>query len=679
MTKIKKILIANRGEIACRVMKTCRKMGIASVAVYSDADRKALHVRMADEAVHIGASPAAESYLVIDKIIAACKSSGADAVHPGYGFLSENPDFVRACVNAGITFIGPSPESMEAMGLKDAAKKLMEKAGVPVTPGYHGKDQSPKLLKAKAGMIGYPVLIKAVAGGGGKGMRKVDAADDFDDALASCMREANSAFGDDRVLIEKYILSPRHIEVQVFGDTHGNVVHMYERDCSLQRRHQKVIEEAPAPGMTEDVRAAMTKAAVEAAKAVNYVGAGTVEFIVDGSGKLRSDGFWFMEMNTRLQVEHPVTEMITGLDLVELQIRVAQGEELPKQEDIKMDGHAVEARIYAEDPANDFLPSIGKIWCFDDTDWRSNGEDEGGYRIDPGLDIKAEVSIYYDPMIAKIIGFAMDRHAAIDNAAYGIDEAEISGLKTNTAFLVNCLRHQNFLDGKIHTGFLPENMEELIGIDVESCNEVYGLAALYVLMQYDNPQNHPKTPFNTLDGWRPNANTRTSFTFLRKGTPIQVDVLSVEEDMFAKLQVNGNEVFTISLAPLTDAQTGSLDKTLRTSLNLYGAWAYKFNDDHISLFRKGVAVKVMLPKFDSSSNTSGGNAVSAPMPGKIIAVNAQVGDSVKAGDKLIIMEAMKMEMSLEAPRDGVVAAVHTSTDVLVSDGEILLELEEDNK
>ena len=323
--------MANRGEIACRVMKTCRKMGIATVAVYSDADRKALHVRMADESVHIGPSPAIESYLVIDKIITAAKDTGADAIHPGYGFLSENPAFVRACQKAKITFIGPAAESMEAMGLKDAAKKLMDDAGVPITPGYHGKDQDPKLLKAKAGMIGYPVLIKAVAGGGGKGMRKVEAEEDFDAMLASCQREAKSSFDNDDVLIEKYIQSPRHIEVQVFGDTHGNVVHMFERDCSLQRRHQKVIEEAPAPGMTDAVRKAMTDAAIEAAKAVNYVGAGTVEFIVDGSGKLRKDGFWFMEMNTRLQVEHPVTEMITGLDLVELQIRVAQGEKLPKQ------------------------------------------------------------------------------------------------------------------------------------------------------------------------------------------------------------------------------------------------------------------------------------------------------------------------------------------------------------
>ena len=361
MSKISKILIANRGEIACRVIKTARKMGIRTVAVYSDADAKALHVRMADEAVHIGPSPAAESYLVIDKIIEACKKTGADAVHPGYGFLSENPDFARRLKKEKITFIGPAAESMEAMGLKDAAKDLMIKAGVPVTPGYQGDNQDPEFLKKQAGEIGYPVLIKAVAGGGGKGMRKVDNAEDFIDALASCQREAKSSFGNDIVLIEKYITSPRHIEVQVFGDTHGNVVHMFERDCSLQRRHQKVIEEAPAPGMTDKVRTAMTTAAVNAAKAVNYVGAGTVEFIVDGSGALREEGFWFMEMNTRLQVEHPVTEMITGLDLVELQIRVAQGEKLPPQKDIAMNGHAVEARLYAEDPANDFPAECGTI------------------------------------------------------------------------------------------------------------------------------------------------------------------------------------------------------------------------------------------------------------------------------------------------------------------------------
>src|SRR5438132_35237 len=360
---IKSLLIANRGEIACRVIRTARRLGVRTVAVYSDADAKALHVRMADEAVHIGASPARESYLCGDRIIEAAKSTGAEAIHPGYGFLSENADFAQAVIDAGLIWVGPKPASIRAMGLKDAAKKLMAEAGVPVTPGYLGEDQDSKRLKQEADAIGYPVLIKAVAGGGGKGMRRVDAPGEFDDALDSAKREAASAFGDDRVLIEKYILSPRHIEVQVFGDSHGNVVHLFERDCSLQRRHQKVIEEAPAPGMDVETRAAVCGAAVRAAQAVNYENAGTIEFIADGSEGLRADGIWFMEMNTRLQVEHPVTEMVTGLDLVEWQLRVAAGEPLPlAQDEIRLTGHAVEARLYAENPAGGgFLPSTGRL------------------------------------------------------------------------------------------------------------------------------------------------------------------------------------------------------------------------------------------------------------------------------------------------------------------------------
>ena len=358
---INKLLIANRGEIACRVIRSARQMGIATVAVYSDADAKAVHVKMADEAVHIGPSPARESYLVAERIIKAARDTGADAIHPGYGFLSENAGFARECARNGIIFVGPSPEAIEAMGLKDRAKALMEKAGVPVTPGYHGDNQDPAFLQKQADEIGYPVLIKAVAGGGGKGMRKVDKAGDFAAALDSCKREAASSFGDENVLIEKYITSPRHIEVQVFGDSHGNVIHLFERDCSLQRRHQKVLEEAPAPGMSEDVREAMCSAAVRAAQAVNYAGAGTVEFIVDGSGALRTDGFYFMEMNTRLQVEHPVTEMVTGLDLVRLQLEVAAGGHVPPQEAVTLSGHAVEARLYAEDPSTGFLPSTGVL------------------------------------------------------------------------------------------------------------------------------------------------------------------------------------------------------------------------------------------------------------------------------------------------------------------------------
>ena len=663
---MKKILIANRGEIACRVIKTARKMGIATVAVYSDADRKALHVRMADEAVHIGPSPAVESYLVIEKIINAAKDTGAVAIHPGYGFLSENPDFVRACEKAGITFIGPSAESMEAMGLKDAAKKLMDAAGVPITPGYHGEDQSPKLLKAKAGMIGYPVLIKAVAGGGGKGMRKVEAEADFEAALASCQREAKSSFGNDDVLIEKYIQSPRHIEVQVFGDTHGNVVHMFERDCSLQRRHQKVIEEAPAPGMTDTVRKAMTDAAIQAAKAVNYVGAGTVEFIVDGSGKLRTDGFWFMEMNTRLQVEHPVTEMITGLDLVELQIHVAQGEKLPKQKDIKMEGHAVEARLYAEDPANDFLPSIGRITCFDSESWKS-GDDE--YRVDTGVEQDDTISIHYDPMVAKVITLAETRSEAIENLKFLIDEAEVTGIKTNSAFLYRCLSHKQFLSEQLSTHFIPSHLASLLPPDLCKEDEVYGLAALFYEQKYKEKKD---TPFRNQDGWRLNGTKNQKYYFIKNGKSISVKVIQ-KNDRTTLISVDGK--------PSIEYRFGTEDTSLANedALNHYSSWAYKIYDDHVSLYRKGQFIRVETETFGSNNSVLSSNALTAPMPGKIIAVKAKAGDSVKAGDPLIIMEAMKMEMTLEAPRDGVVAEVTTEVDALVTDGEMILSLEQIEK
>src|SRR5438270_2905836 len=431
---ITSLLIANRGEIACRVIRTARRLGIRTVAVYSDADAKALHVRQADEAVHIGPSPARESYLRGDKIIAAAKQTGAEAIHPGYGFLSENADFAEAVIDAGLIWVGPKPAGIRAMGLKDAAKKLMAEAGVPVTPGYLGEAQDPKRLKKEAGAVGYPVLIKAVAGGGGKGMRRVDAPGEFDAALGGAKREAANAFGDDRVLIEKYILSPRHIEVQVFGDSHGNVVHLFERDCSLQRRHQKVIEEAPAPGMDEVTRDAVCGAAVRAAQAVNYENAGTIEFIADASEGLRADRIWFMEMNTRLQVEHPVTEEITGQDLVEWQLRVASGEPLPKKQDeLSINGHAIEARLYAEDPAKGFLPSVGRLDYLSIEGLGSDGDfyegiagggfigREGGVPVTPRLDTGVEqgdsVSAFYDPMIAKLIVHAETRDAAIDYLA----------------------------------------------------------------------------------------------------------------------------------------------------------------------------------------------------------------------------------------------------------------------
>ena len=451
---ISSLLIANRGEIACRVIRTARRLGIRTVAVYSDADAKALHVRMADEAVHIGPSPARESYLVGETIIAAAQATGAEAIHPGYGFLSENADFAQAVIDAGLIWVGPKPDSIRAMGLKDAAKKLMADAGVPVTPGYLGEDQDPKRLKKEAGAIGYPVLIKAVAGGGGKGMRRVDDAKGFDDALDSAKREAASAFGDDRVLIEKYILSPRHIEVQVFGDSHGNVVHLFERDCSLQRRHQKVIEEAPAPGMDAETREAVCGAAVRAAQAVNYEGAGTIEFIADASEGLKADRIWFMEMNTRLQVEHPVTEEITGQDLVEWQLRVASGEKLPKtQDELTINGHAIEARLYAEDPAKGFLPSVGKLDHFD-------LGDEG--RIETGVEEGDAISPFYDPMIAKLIAWGEDRDAVIDGLASMLDKVEVWPVRTNAAFLFNALVEPDFGDARIDTGFIEKHLDELV-------------------------------------------------------------------------------------------------------------------------------------------------------------------------------------------------------------------------
>jgi 3-methylcrotonyl-CoA carboxylase alpha subunit len=463
----KKILIANRGEIACRVVRTARRMGIATVAVYSEADANARHVRLADEAVPIGPAAARESYLVIDRIIEAARSSGALAIHPGYGFLSENEAFAEACERAGLVFIGPSVAAIRAMGSKSAAKALMEKAGVPLTPGYHGDDQDPAHLKVEADRIGYPVLIKASAGGGGKGMRRVDRADDFDAALVSCKREAKSSFGDDQVLVEKYVLKPRHIEIQVFGDTHGNVVHLFERDCSVQRRHQKVLEEAPAPGMTESRRAAMGEAAVEAAKAVGYVGAGTVEFIANQDGS-----FYFMEMNTRLQVEHPVTEMITGLDLVEWQLRVADGQPLPlRQDQLTIAGHALEARIYAEDPDKGFLPSTGRLLHL------ASPQESEHVRVDTGVDEGDSITPFYDPMIAKLIVWGHDRRAALATMHRALAQYRIVGVANNVAFLDRLVGTRSFADADLDTGLIEREHAVLFPAAAAAPRDVWLVAA----------------------------------------------------------------------------------------------------------------------------------------------------------------------------------------------------------
>ena len=619
---IKSLLIANRGEIACRIIRTARRMGIRTVAVYSDADAKALHVRMADEAVHIGPSPARESYLVGEKIIAAAKAAKAKAIHPGYGFLSENADFAQAVIDAGLIWVGPKPDSIRAMGLKDAAKKLMSEAGVPVTPGYLGEDQDPKRLKKEADAIGYPVLIKAVAGGGGKGMRRVDAGKDFDDALESCKREAASSFGDDRVLIEKYILSPRHIEVQVFGDQHGNVVHLFERDCSLQRRHQKVIEEAPAPGMDEATREAVCSAAVRAAKAVNYEGAGTIEFIADASDGLRGDRIWFMEMNTRLQVEHPVTEEITGQDLVEWQLRVASGEKLPKtQDELSINGWAIEARLYAEDPAKGFLPSVGPLDHFD------LGEDG---RIETGVEEGDAISPFYDPMIAKLVARGEDRAEAIGELAAILDEVEVWPVNTNAGFLFNAILQPEFGRAEIDTGFIERHIEDLVP-DAEPDDAIWRGAAAIALAIDEH-----EDPLAGLVGFRLNASERTNVALGRAG---EFRSVSPEEGVFAAVSGFRDEERVVAF--------------------------YEGNTYEFGLVARG--------------NVAGGGAssgtISAPMPGKVTAVEVFAGGKVVKGQRLLTLEAMKMEHGMTAPFDGTVAELSASAGAQVSEGAVLARIE----
>jgi len=633
---ITSLLIANRGEIACRVIRTARRMGIRTVAVYSDADAKALHVRMADEAVHIGPSPARESYLRGDKIIAAAKATGAEAIHPGYGFLSENADFAQAVMDAGLIWVGPKPESIRAMGLKDAAKKLMAEAGVPVTPGYLGEDQDPVRLKKEADAIGYPVLIKAVAGGGGKGMRRVDDARGFDDALDSAKREAVSSFGDDRVLIEKYITSPRHIEVQVFGDSHGNVVHLFERDCSLQRRHQKVIEEAPAPGMDAETREAVCGAAVRAAKAVNYENAGTIEFIADASEGLRADRIWFMEMNTRLQVEHPVTEEITGVDLVEWQLRVASGEKLPKtQDELSITGHAIEARLYAEDPAKGFLPSVGRLEAFNLTGYQC--------RVETGYEAGDFVSPFYDPMLAKLITHAETRGEAADSLAHACATALVWPVRTNNYFLSRALSDDQFLKGDVDTGFIERNLVELTQArpPEEKVLEV-GVASL--MRRSTNPtveahrRDLDRDPFPGVVGLRLNAPAVNSIRARVDGV---VQQLPIPE--------SGHTVWNI--AYVSDGVVVS-------------------NDD-------GQLVHFALDASRGTGTSHGlhDGEIEAPMPGKVTAVEVKKGAKVEKGQRLLTLEAMKMEHALTAPFDGTIAELNATPGAQVTEGQLLVKIQ----
>ena len=610
---IKSLLIANRGEIACRVIRTAKKLGIRTIAVYSDADAQALHVRHADEAVHIGPSPTRESYLVGEKILAAAKQTGAEAIHPGYGFLSENAEFAQAVMDAGLVWVGPNPSSITAMGLKDAAKKLMAEAGVPVTPGYMGEDQDPDFLAGEAEKIGYPVLIKAVAGGGGKGMRLVEKAGDFKDALASCQREAASSFGNDHVLIEKFIQRPRHIEVQVFGDKHGNVVHLFERDCSLQRRHQKVIEEAPAPGMDEATRAELCASAVRAAKAVDYVGAGTIEFIADASEGLRADRIWFMEMNTRLQVEHPVTEEVTGIDLVEWQLRAASGEPIPAaQEDLSINGWAMEARLYAEDPAKGFLPSIGTLELL------QFGHAKGG-RIDTGVYQGAEVSPFYDPMIAKVIAHGASRAEAIDRLGEMLAGSAVWPVKTNASFLVKALEHPEFVSGDVDTGLIGRDGEAMAEPPSPSQDALESAVMKLV-------------PSRGVPGFRLNAPPVMKAHFLLDDEPIEVELVGEG-----------------AASPAASALVTEKGQ----------AWL-------LTPFRK-----------EGSHTAASTGAILAPMPGKVIAVEVSEGDTVTMGQKLLTLEAMKMEHTLTAPFDGVVAELNATAGAQVQVEALLARIEEE--
>lgn len=668
MTKLlfNKILIANRGEIACRIMRSASAMGIRTVAVYSDADAHAMHVRLADEAYHIGPAPAAESYLIGENILAVAKENGVDAIHPGYGFLSENADFADACKANDIVFIGPSGDAIRAMGLKGAAKKLMVEAGVPVVPGYHGDNQDPVHLKAEADKIGYPVLIKAVAGGGGKGMRLVERQQDFEENLASAKREGENSFGNDIVLIEKYITKPRHIEIQVFADNHGDAVHLFERDCSLQRRHQKVVEEAPAPDMPEDMRAAMGDAAVRAAKAISYSGAGTIEFIVDSRDGLSKDGFYFMEMNTRLQVEHPVTEMITGVDLVDWQIRVAADEALPlTQDDLTIKGHAVEVRLYAEDPAKNFMPQTGVLTCF-------RIEEAPGLRLETGVDEGDEVSIYYDPMIAKLVTHGDTRDEALRRMANAIRGTRLSGLKSNLSFLLACVENQAFLDGDIDTDFIEKHMETLQPNDGISREDIALMALAHVKQRGARAENEamrsndPFSPWNDQGGWRSNLTYKEPLSFMIEG-----------EDNITVFITPDGEGYSIEIKDETFVVEGAMDFNGELDADINGKEVMatiNMTEGTISLMRDGytAALTLVSQTGDADENAEGPGALLAPMPGRILEVLVANGDTVKHEQPLVIMEAMKMEYTLKAPKSGVIENLGVAQDDQVADGGLIL-------
>ncbi|MBI5277550.1 MAG: acetyl/propionyl/methylcrotonyl-CoA carboxylase subunit alpha [Burkholderiales bacterium] len=657
-----KILIANRGEIACRVASTARRLGIRTVAVYSDADQNAKHVAACDEAVHIGGSAPKDSYLRWERIIEAAQATGAQAVHPGYGFLSENEAFATACAEAGLVFIGPPASAIQAMGLKAESKQLMERAGVPLVPGYHGSDQDPALLRSEANRIGYPVLIKASAGGGGKGMRAVEKAEDFDAALASCQREARNSFGDQAVLVEKYVQRPRHIEIQVFGDTQGNYVSLFERDCSVQRRHQKVLEEAPAPGMTAQMRREMGEAAVSAARAVKYVGAGTVEFIVEQREGAMS--FYFMEMNTRLQVEHPVTEAITGLDLVEWQLRVAAGEPLPKKQDeLAIMGHAIEARICAENPDNNFLPTTGTLRVYRKPPCIAF--QRGSVRIDDGVREGDEVSPFYDSMIAKLIVHGATREEALSRLDQALAQTHIVGLSTNVQFLRYVVRSRSFAQADLDTALIPR--EKAVLFDQEPVGLEFAAAAAVAKTLLDERQAEDADPFSRRDGWRSHGVGTRRFEFDFRGEHRKSELAYLRD---------GTLAFAVDAAPAPlafreaggpiDLQLGGRRETV---------WVYTQSETDF-VFAPGGATQIVSVDLLAHAGEAGHDTgrLTAPMPGKVLSFAVKAGDKVSKGQPLAVMEAMKMEHTIAAPQDGTVAELLFAPGDQVAEGAELLKL-----
>ena len=636
------VLIANRGEIACRIARSARRLGMRTIAVYSAADAHALHLRVCDEAHCIGCAPPRESYLSIDRLIGTAKAAKAECIHPGYGFLSENADFAEACAQVGIAFVGPPAAAIRAMGLKDRAKALMEDAGVPTVPGYHGERQDAKFLKQKACEIGYPVLIKPAAGGGGRGMRRVDKHTDFETALESATRESQSAFASGRVLIEKLIASPRHIEVQILADRYGATIHLGERDCSLQRRHQKVIEEAPAPGMTADLRARIGAAGVEAAKAVGYCGAGTIEFVADGTSGLRADAIWFIEMNTRLQVEHPVTEAITGLDLVEWQLRIAAGEKLPlAQSEVRLDGHAVEARVYAEDPEHGFLPSTGRIVAL---------ELPCDIRVDAGVEAGGEMTPFYDAMIAKLIAHASTRGAALDRLASALEHTAIAGVRSNVAFLANLCRAGEFRRGKVDTGFIDRNLARLGAVPRPRDSAAAALGVAHLLAaaitgqaRLDEEPSEPYSPWAVRDAFQLGGT---------RAVAVPIVIYAESAEAIVTYGGDGARVAVDGQAPARDGRVFQAA-------------------DEAYVLRGARQTRVRLKDFAATAaaaEAAGDGVIKAPMHGRVLELLVRAGESVAFGQRLAVIEAMKMEHTLRAPFAGIVSEVSVSTGAQVVEG-----------